>query len=51
VMGVYYTMFYAGLGAIPLLCGWLSDISGPRMLFLGYALLLLLLCLVLWVMK
>ena len=51
VMGVYYTMFYAGLGAIPLLCGWLSDIVGPRMLFLGYALLLLVLCLVLWLMK
>ena len=51
VMGVYYTMFYAGLGAIPLLCGWLSDIAGPRMLFLGYALLLLVLCLVLWLMK
>ena len=48
VMGVYYTMFYAGLGAIPLLCGWLSDIAGPRLLFLSYALLLLILCLVLW---
>jgi len=36
VMGVYYTMFYAGLGAIPLLCGWLSDIMGPSSWVMHY---------------
>ncbi len=49
VMGIYYTLFYAGLGAIPLFCGWLSDISGPRILFLGYAMLLFVLCAVIWI--
>ncbi len=49
VMGIYYTFFYAGLGAIPLLCGWTADISGsgPRMVFLSYSLLLFILCIVL----
>ncbi len=49
VMGIYYTLFYAGLGAIPLFCGWLSDVSGPRILFLGYAMLLFVLCVVIWI--
>ena len=41
VMGIYYTVFYAGLGGIPLVCGALSELFGARMLFLGYAALLL----------
>ena len=47
-MGIYYTVFYAGLGGIPLVCGALSDIFGARLLFLAYAALLLLLMFVVW---
>lgn len=43
VMGIYYTMFYAGIGCVPLVCGALSDIFGARLMFLGYAVLLLVL--------
>lgn len=46
VMGIYYTVFYAGLGGIPLVCGALSDIFGARLLFLAYAVLLLILMVV-----
>jgi DHA1 family multidrug resistance protein-like MFS transporter len=48
VMGIYYTIFYAGLGGIPLLFGVLSDIFRARWLFLVYALLLLIVMLVVW---
>lgn len=48
VMGIYYTMFYAGLGCIPLVCGAFSDIFGTRLLFLGYAALLFVLVPVMW---
>jgi DHA1 family multidrug resistance protein-like MFS transporter len=41
VMGIYFTAFYAGMGGIPLVCGVLADMIGTRLLFLGYALLLL----------
>ncbi len=48
VMGIYYTVFYAGLGGVPLVCGLLSDIFGARLLFLAYAVLLLVLMVVVW---
>ncbi|MCK4399108.1 MAG: MFS transporter [Methanophagales archaeon] len=48
VMGIYYTMFYAGIGGVPLVCGALSDIFSARLLFLGYAVLLLVLMVVVW---
>jgi DHA1 family multidrug resistance protein-like MFS transporter len=48
VMGVYYTIFYAGLGVIPLICGMLADIVDTRLLFLAYALLLLIVMAVVW---
>lgn len=49
VMGIYYTVFYAGLGGIPLVCAALSDIfSSARLLFLAYAVLLLILMFVVW---
>jgi MFS family permease len=48
VMGIYYTAFYAGLGGIPLVCGALSELFGARMLFLGYAALLLVVIGVVW---
>ncbi|RZN37025.1 MAG: MFS transporter [Methanophagales archaeon ANME-1-THS] len=48
VMGIYYTVFYAGLGGIPLVCGALSEIFGARVLFLAYAVLLLIVMGVVW---
>ncbi|MBN1455105.1 MAG: MFS transporter [Methanomicrobia archaeon] len=48
VMGIYYTIFYAGLGGIPLVCGALSELVGARVLFLGYAVLLLVVMGVVW---
>ena len=48
VMGIYYTTFYASLGSIPIVCGALSDIFSARLLFLGYAVLLLILMAVVW---
>lgn len=48
VMGIYYTVFYAGLGGIPLVGGALSEIFGARVLFLAYAVLLLVVMVVLW---
>ena len=39
-MGVYFTIFYAGLGTIPLICGFLSEILGAERVFLLYALTL-----------
>ena len=48
VMGIYYMMFYAGIGGVPLVCGALSDIFSARLLFLGYAVLLLVLMVVVW---
>ena len=48
VMGIYYMAFYAGIGGVPLVCGALSDIFGARLLFLGYAVLLLVLMVVVW---
>jgi DHA1 family multidrug resistance protein-like MFS transporter len=48
IMGIYYTVFYAGLGGVPLVCGPLSDIFGARSLFLGYAILLFVLMVVVW---
>ncbi|MHC1610174.1 MAG: MFS transporter [Candidatus Methanospirareceae archaeon] len=48
VMGIYYTVFYAGMGGIPLLCGALSEIFGARLLFLAYAVLLLIVMVVVW---
>jgi len=53
VMGIYYTTFYASLGSIPIVCGALSDIFSARLLFLGYAVLLLILILmaVVWRVK
>ena len=48
VMGIYFTAFYAGMGGIPLICGVLADIVGTRLLFLGYAVLLLLVMVVVW---
>ncbi|RLG34680.1 hypothetical protein DRN97_01870 [Methanosarcinales archaeon] len=48
IMGIYYTVFYAGLGGVPLVCGPLSDIFGARLLFLGYAILLFVLMVVVW---
>ena len=51
VMGIYYTVFYAGLGGIPLVCGALSDIFGARLLFLAYAVLLFVLMVVVWRVK
>jgi MFS family permease len=48
VMGIYYTVFYAGMGGIPLLCGALSEIFGARLLFLTYAVLLLIVVVVVW---
>jgi MFS family permease len=48
VMGIYYTVFYAGLGGIPLICGALSEIFGARVLFLAYAVLLLIVMGVVW---
>lgn len=48
VMGIYYTVFYAGMGGIPLLCGALSEIFGARVLFLAYAVLLLIVMVVVW---
>lgn len=48
VMGIYYTVFYAGLGGIPLVCGALSEFFGARVLFLGYAVLLLVVMGVVW---
>ena len=48
VMGIYYTTFYASLGCIPIVCGALSDIFGARLLFLGYAVLLFVLMIVVW---
>ncbi len=48
VMGIYYTVFYAGLGGIPLVCGAISDIFGARLLFLAYAVLLFVLMVVVW---
>ncbi|MCU4140828.1 MAG: putative arabinose efflux permease AraJ [Methanophagales archaeon] len=40
IMGVYFTIFYAGLGTIPLICGFLSEILGAERVFLLYALTL-----------
>jgi hypothetical protein len=40
--------FYAGIGGVPLVCGALSDIFSARLLFLGYAVLLLVLMVVVW---
>ncbi|MCW3132876.1 MAG: MFS transporter [Methanophagales archaeon] len=40
IMGVYFTIFYAGLGTIPLVCGFLSEILGAERVFLLYALTL-----------
>ena len=48
VMGIYYTVFYAGLGGVPLVCGALSELVGARVLFLGYAALLLVVIGVVW---
>jgi MFS family permease len=48
VMGIYYTVFYAGLGGIPLVCGALSEIFGARVLFLAYAVLLLIVMVLVW---
>ena len=48
VMGIYYTVFYAGLGGIPLVCGALSEVFSARLLFLAYAVLLLLVMVVVW---
>ncbi len=48
VMGIYYTVFYAGLGGIPLVCGALSELFGARVLFLGYAVVLLAVIGVVW---
>jgi len=48
VMGIYYMAFYAGIGGVPLVCGALSDIFSARLLFLGYAVLLLVLMVVVW---
>ncbi|NQE06389.1 Multidrug resistance protein MdtG [ANME-1 cluster archaeon GoMg1] len=48
VMGIYYAMFYAGIGGVPLVCGALSDIFSARLMFLGYAVLLLVLMVVVW---
>jgi len=48
VMGIYYTVFYAGMGGIPLVCGALSEVFGARLLFLGYAVLLLVVMAVVW---
>ncbi len=48
VMGIYYTVFYAGLGGIPLVCGALSEVFGARLLFLAYAVLLLVVMGVVW---
>jgi len=48
VMGIYYTVFYAGLGGVPLVCGAFSYIFGARLLFLGYAVLLFVLMVVVW---
>ncbi|MCK4475231.1 MAG: MFS transporter [Methanophagales archaeon] len=48
VMGIYYTVFYAGLGGVPLVCGALSDVFGARLLFLAYAVLLFVLMIVVW---
>ncbi len=48
VMGIYYMAFYAGIGGVPLVCGALSDIFGARLLFLGYAVLLLVLMVLVW---
>jgi MFS family permease len=48
VMGIYYTIFYAGLGGIPLICGVLADIVDTRLLFLAYALLLLVVMIMVW---
>ena len=36
------------MDGIPLVCGTLSDIFGARLLFLGYALLLLIVMVVVW---
>ncbi|RLG39199.1 hypothetical protein DRN79_00320 [Methanosarcinales archaeon] len=36
-MGVYYTMFYAGLGIIPLICGYISEIFSAKIVFLLYS--------------
>lgn len=48
VMGIYYTTFYASLGSIPIVCGALSDLFGARLLFFGYAVLLVVLMVVVW---
>jgi DHA1 family multidrug resistance protein-like MFS transporter len=48
VMGIYYTVFYAGLGIIPLICGLLADIFDTRLLFLAYAFLLFIVMVVVW---
>ena len=48
VMGIYYTVFYAGLGGIPLVCGMLSEVFGARLVFLAYAVLLLVVMVVVW---
>lgn len=48
VMGIYYTTFYASLGSIPIVCGALSDFFGARLLFFGYAVLLVVLMVVVW---
>jgi MFS family permease len=48
VMGIYYTVFYAGLGGIPLICGALSEVFGARVLFLSYAVLLLVVMVLVW---
>jgi DHA1 family multidrug resistance protein-like MFS transporter len=48
VMGIYYTIFYAGLGIIPLICGLLADIFDTRLLFLAYAFLLFIVMVVVW---
>jgi MFS family permease len=48
VMGIYYTVFYAGMGGIPLVCGALSEVFGARLLFFAYALLLLIVMAVVW---
>ncbi len=51
VMGIYYTTFYASLASIPIVCGALSDIFSARLLFLGYAVLLIILMVVVWRVK
>jgi MFS family permease len=48
VTGIYYTIFYACLGGIPLICGLLADIFDTRLLFLAYAFLLFIVMVIVW---